>query len=302
MTIAIGSEILASDITEINDRTPTTDEKDALAGTGTPATGNVFVTEDTLYAGLATRPDAIDEQTAGETINGATLPVACYIDNTDDEWYACDGNDTAKLAFRGFATTNAIDAGAITIQFSGIVAGFTGLTKGAPYYVQDDKTIGTSVGTYEMRVGIAVSTTEILIEKNQAEAYIGIEDGNQSITGTSGTHDIDIVCGFRPTLIEVNGRINSGAIGAVHNTYLSTSVNFAPSYWLNGVYQGWTINYNNTTMSDSTSALLGWSRDVVGGTFNMTVVSVTDTGFTFRITNTGDTDDAYWKFQVKVLG
>jgi len=113
-----------------------------------------------------------DAQTAGETIVGATLPVACFLNNSDDEWYACDANDQTKLEFKGFAITDGTDENTITIQFQGVVGGFTGLTKGAVYYVQDDQTIGTSVGTYEVRVGIAMSTTEILIDKGYSE-YMG---------------------------------------------------------------------------------------------------------------------------------
>ncbi len=100
---------------------------------------------------------------AGETINGATLPVAIFVNDSDDEVYACDGNDTTKLNFDGFAISNSTDGNPISIQNNGIVRGFSGLDIGKKYYVQDDKTIGTTVGTYVVVVGIAVSTTELLI-------------------------------------------------------------------------------------------------------------------------------------------
>ena len=51
----------------------------------------------------------IRSMTAGETINGATLPVAVYQNTTDNEVYACDGNDTTKLKFIGFAISNSTD-------------------------------------------------------------------------------------------------------------------------------------------------------------------------------------------------
>lgn len=108
----------------------------------------------------------IVDKNAGETINGATLPVAVYFDNTDDEWKACDGNDADKLEFGGFAITNAIDGGAITVQISGRITGFSGLTIGAKYYIQDDKTIGTSVGTNTIVVGQAISATDLVISGN----------------------------------------------------------------------------------------------------------------------------------------
>ena len=105
--------------------------------------------------------------TAGETINGATLPVAVYMDDTDNEVKACDGNDTDKIDFLGFAISNSTDGNSITIQHHGVVGGFSGLDTGKRYYVQDDKTIGTSEGTYPIFVGIAVSATQIRIMKEE---------------------------------------------------------------------------------------------------------------------------------------
>ena len=120
------------------------------------------------------------EPDAGETINGATLPVAIYVDDTDDEVKACDGNDQTKLEFMGFAISNSTDGNPITIQSEGIVSGFTGLDIGKKYYVQDDKTIGATVGTYEVLVGIAISATQILILHGNME-YMGSESDTADV-------------------------------------------------------------------------------------------------------------------------
>lgn len=119
---------------------------------------------------------------AGETINGGTLPVAIYIDDTTNEVYACDANDTSKLEFIGFAISNSTDGNSIQIQNNGIVSGFTGLDIGKKYYIQDDQTIGTSVGTYDVLVGIAVSATQLLIQRGTME-YIGTD----TVTANSGS-------------------------------------------------------------------------------------------------------------------
>lgn len=112
------------------------------------------------------------QMTAGETINGATLPVPLYVSSADGEVYACDGNDTSKLEFIGFAVSNSTDGNSITVQKDGVVSGFSGLTVGSKYYVQDTVgTIGTSVGTYEIYVGRAISATQILIEKFDYETH-----------------------------------------------------------------------------------------------------------------------------------
>ena len=112
-----------------------------------------------------------DSINAGETINGGTLPVAIYIDTSDNEAYACDGNDLTKLEFVGFVISNSTDGNPIDLQCNGIVRGFSGLAEGEKYYVQDDKTIGTSKGTYEILVGIAISATELLIMKNNNDTF-----------------------------------------------------------------------------------------------------------------------------------
>jgi len=125
---------------------------------------------------------------AGETINGATLPVAIYIDDATNEVYACDGDDQTKLEFVGFAISNSTDGNPIQIQNNGIVSGFTGLDIGKKYYVQDDKTIGTAMGTYEVLVGVAISATQILIMMGDFE-YMGSAafSGSGTTTSWSGT-------------------------------------------------------------------------------------------------------------------
>lgn len=103
---------------------------------------------------------------AGETLNGGTLPVPVYKDPSDNELYACDANVTTKLNFAGFVISNSTDGNPIQFQGTGVVGGFSGLTAGEDYYVQDAVgTIGTSKGTNEVLVGRAVSTTQIYIKK-----------------------------------------------------------------------------------------------------------------------------------------
>jgi hypothetical protein len=175
-----------------DDRMPSQGENDALVGSsGTPSSTNTYITEDdvktTATADKVVRAlgtGKIDNDwinfnqadikilTAGETINGATLPVAVYQKTSDNEIYACDGNVQTALEYIGFAVSNGTDGNPINIQTKGIVSGFTGLAEGERYYVQDDKTIGTTIGTYETMVGIAISETELLIMKGSFE-YIG---------------------------------------------------------------------------------------------------------------------------------
>ena len=67
-------------------------------------------------------------------------------------------------AFIGFAA--AAITGGVTGSFvtSGVATGFSGLTPGVQYYLSDTPgAIGTSPGTNTRKVGIAISTTTLLI-------------------------------------------------------------------------------------------------------------------------------------------
>ena len=198
-------------------------------------------------------------QTAGETINGATLPVACYFNNTDDEWYGCDANVQTKLEFKGFAVSNGTDGNTINIQFAGIVGGFTGLTKGADYFVQDDGTIGTTVGTYEVLVGVAISTTEILIQKGSWE-YMG----NEAFTGSPDTVDA------------------TGAKFAIINftvTYSTTTHQGQIKVSKKGVTSA-TCRFG--VGADYQSAIASWSGDTITITYGGLTTSISGTAYFYR--------------------
>ncbi|MCP4710622.1 MAG: hypothetical protein GY869_18515, partial [Planctomycetes bacterium] len=77
--------------------------------------------------------------------------------------YSCNASDSDKVNFLGFATTSSSYGEDINVQYNGVVTGFSGLETGANYYIQDDGNIGTSPGTYEVMVGIAISESELII-------------------------------------------------------------------------------------------------------------------------------------------
>lgn len=123
----------------------------------------------------------------GETINGATLPVPVYQLPADSEYYACDANVTTKLNYIGFAVTNTTDGNAAQVQLDGIVTGFSGLTPGVRYYVSDTAgTISTTPGTYEILVGIALTSSTLLIVKDD-QGFIDSNSIQSAQSGTSGT-------------------------------------------------------------------------------------------------------------------
>lgn len=79
--------------------------------------------------------------------------------------FKSSAGDITKLKYTGFAISNATLNDSAEIQTSGVVDGFTGLTIGKNYYIQNIAgTIGKLKGINEILVGIAVSTTELLIQ------------------------------------------------------------------------------------------------------------------------------------------
>lgn len=234
------------------DQKITEDIQDALAGTsGTPSATNKYVTNDdtsaTSSASKVVRADSaskisvwengvVKTLTAGEAINGATLPVAVYQYSSDNEIYACDGNDLTKMNFIGFAISNSTDGNPIQVQFDGVVSGFTGLSEGLKYYAKDDKTIGTTVGTYQVTVGRAISETQLVIIR-ELKATSGVAT-------LSATGDTVITTGFKAKSVKINlEAINSNGNSYSHGGWTQNGGNNC----VYGGYDGTTPNFNGSS-------------------------------------------------------
>lgn len=265
--VSAGSPIAVGD----NDgRVPTQSENDALAGYGgTPSSGNPYTV----------RAKAM---TAGATINGASLPVPVYQNTTDNEYYACDGDDTAALKYQGFAISNGTDGAAITVQFTGIVNGFTGLDEGVPYYLSD--TVGTiqnTPGTYEVLVGVAISSTELLIQKGKRYA-------SGTTTFSSGSNQV-ITVGFRVSKVRVHAMYDEGGGGAHSHG----------SWTVMGGNRCVALVGDNAGGTDVTlqTALVWYTNEGGGGSAHSTgvVQDVTSTTFTLGVNYTGGTTNIIWE-------
>lgn len=241
---------------DVLDDLPTQDEKAGLAGYPSAPTATNL---------LLTRAKSV---TAGATINGATLPVPVYQNKTDNEFYACDGNDTAAMKFLGFAISNGTDGASMLVQFNGIVSGFTGLAEGEKYYVQDAVgTIGTTIGTYEVLVGVSISETELLIQKGRRQT----SGTGATVSDTSGS--LAVVCGFRPSKITLSANYGVTTTGS---TFLAN--------WTNNTLSGTYFCYRNGDTSYNGTGAVMYTGTNQYQTF--TITSVTDTGFTITWTKT----------------
>ena len=87
--------------------------------------------------------------------------------------------------FLGFALNNAVDGDTVYIQTAGLVPGFTGLTKGLEYYVGNTAgTISSTVGNVPIKVGNAVSSTQLLL--NREKIFGSLEQkGSAYVAATS---------------------------------------------------------------------------------------------------------------------
>jgi len=107
---------------------------------------------------------------AGTTITGNATPQPVYIATSTGTLQLCDSDDDGTYYdFFGFAITSATSGNNAYVQYDGIVSGFTGLTAGLDYYVQDTAgTIASShTGTTTIMIGRAVSTTQLMINREK---------------------------------------------------------------------------------------------------------------------------------------
>lgn len=253
------------------DTLPSASEKDAMAGggdLGTPSSSNKFVTQ--TYASRGR-----DSLLAGETISGATLPVPVYQDPSDNEFYACDANVSTKYKFVGFAVSNGTNGSALTVVFNGIVGGFTGLTEGAAYYVQDTAgTIGTTPGSQYIQVGRAISETELLIQKAPLRATGAVDLGSVTASGSTA-----ITTNFRPRVI----RLKAFCADAGFITLME-------AVWVNGQISGIGVNYDASShgIASATPTIYPDGAAPVGSeSLTFSITSVTDTGFTITYIENG---------------
>lgn len=257
---------------------PYGNQKDALEGSsGTPSTTNPYVT---LTDG---RIGVLKSVTAGETISGATVPVPVYQNSTDNQYYSCDGNDTAKLKFQGFAVSDGTDNNPINLQTSGIVSGFSALDEGVSYWLSDSVgQIQNTPGTYPVLVGIGISTTELLIQKGRRTFA-----GNGGDVG-SASGSLVVTCGFRPNVIRI-----AGMYASVSTT---SQLDFV---WWNGNIAS-TANFlddvGNSAVVDNTARLYYTST---GAYMTFSITTVTATGFTIVWTETGSVGGGFFSYSAE---
>ncbi len=214
-----------------------------------------------------------------------TFRVWGYDVLTSGQVYKSDAGVIERLKFNGFAVDNITAASTGTVINSGIVNGFTGLTPGSVYYVTDTAgAISTTVGTYKVPVGYAVSTTQILISKttqNTMSGYTTIED-NFNKEASPITKDIKIFTGFRPSHISLDTRASIPGTTATEtygtaNFESTTFKNFGGFLNSSGAFASTLFDIGNSSpVTLASSSTDRWSCPV-------TINAVDSVSFTIRI-------------------
>jgi hypothetical protein len=108
------------------------------------------------------------------TLTGATSPQPVFV-ATSTRSLVLSSNSGTTTNFIGFAIQNATNGSTSTVQLSGVVPGFSGLTPFSDYYITGTGTIGLITATkgFGQYVGKALSTTELLIDKSSVPQLIG---------------------------------------------------------------------------------------------------------------------------------
>lgn len=196
--------------------------------------------------------------TAGENL---TAGDALYFKASDGKVWKTDADaDESTYNFIGFARAT-YSSGAIDVQvITGgiIIKSAWGLTAGTWYFLSGTAgAVNATPGTRTLEVGIAISTTELLIIQRKPRRF----SGNVSLVGTATSV---ITCGFRATMVLI-------FMNSVSN-----------SAWSNGVGDSINnqCNFENSADGVGNSTTKAWSQqDHTGVVDNFTAT-------TFRLNQT----------------
>lgn len=242
----------------------------------------------------ATTPSLISEFTTGEAIDGTGTPVAVYLKASDSKVWKADSDATEScFKFVGFIVGNYganVTADVIT---GGAVSGFAALTVGSDYYTNTSAgAISATPGTYSYKIGRAISTTKLLIEK-----------GTKMITGTDalstttvGTVDTTITCGFRPKTITLDYYLqgHGKSAGTPHYYQQTGRMNYKDTtligYTIYGSQASLDIDGTDVVtmkmalapMTSSTPPTIGDASGSGGSSITTSINSTSDTGFVIR--------------------
>ena len=193
--------------------------------------------------------------------NNATpsaVGTACYVYASTGAvtFTDADYDDERIYRFAGFCKEAKSVGESVLVQTGGIFEGFSGLTFGAEYYLSNTPgEISTIPGTYRFKVGIAISTTQLLMKPDERADVIASDDllfsADTERTTTSTTYVLvkRITIQFPGTLrIKFDMRSSSDGSGADVNGRI----------YKNDVAIGIEQQINSSTYATCSEDIAGW--------------------------------------------
>lgn len=160
--------------------------------TGVTPTGNNHLTDveyvlSVVNGGTVSFDRQIVTGNAGETFATGTV---VYLSASDREWYKTDADDSTTYSdtIIGIAQGNGTNGSAVSggILLSGKDTSQSGLTAGARYFLSSTAG-GLSTATSSQVIGIALSTSEILLDPSILDTYNGYSTTYAGINTFTGT-------------------------------------------------------------------------------------------------------------------
>jgi len=245
---------------------------------------DVSFTGTTTFTGKVNGADSKAYLLASSTFTGLTSPQAAYI-TASGTATTSNASATSTAIFSGFIITNTATGSIATMQTSGVVSGFSGLTQGSKYYITNTNgAIAPTGGTFSTLVGTAISATELLIQKAPRRASgFGTFQDDSSTTFTIG---------FRASTIRVSASTLPGSATGVlsHGTFINgIQTNISQQTTNSGVY---------TTPTVGTGSV--WNiTNTDGGDGNTGTVSVSSTTITFTNDETGTINGGVYSWEAE---
>lgn len=195
--------------------------------------------------------------------------------------------------FVGFQVSGSTSlGGAAGVAYGGVVPGFSGLTQGSTYYMSDTGgAISTTAGSYTRELGIAVSTTELLVALPLGSvptvpisSYVGAvttKSHTMAVAASEIDDDTVFTCNFQPTVIQIYFQL-TGADSGLTTVKSTGSVTYNQTTLTS---TQWILNNSSSTnlstaTIDSSQALAGDS--VNGVQVAISITATTPTTFTIR--------------------
>lgn len=148
-------------------------EFDPGSGVSGSAFCNFYATVNSVITGtIANSSNSGSTYTNGATGDGANdggdmrFQVVCA--PTAGQLYKTDSDDASWCAnFVGFAKSTVAAGATVAVQLANIMSGFVGLTPGATYFLNATPgSIGTSAGSTSRKIGLALTSTTLLIKND----------------------------------------------------------------------------------------------------------------------------------------